>query len=162
MSWERLSDAAAEAVLWSILADVAKERKDAARAWLTNRMGADAAAVKAIANGQNVGRANWVDGRETLAVTDAEKFTEYVAQHHPGELVVTVNTAFQKALLSNLKIVDGQPIDANGVPVPGVQLRASAPYVSIRKTDEAKATVEQLLSSGRLQLDGIKELEPGE
>ncbi|OIN80193.1 hypothetical protein [Mycobacterium malmoense] len=159
MSWEKLSDAAAEAVVWSLIADVAKERKDAARAWLNNRMGADAAAVKAIANGETIGRANWVDGKSVLAVVDTGKFVDYIASHHPGELIVTVNSAFQHALLAKLKVVDGIVIDANGEPVPGVAVRESAPYVSVRKSDEARAVVEQLLSGGRLGIDGIRQPE---
>jgi hypothetical protein len=163
MSWEKLSDAAAEAVVWSLIADVAKERKDEARAWLNHRMGEDAAAVKAIANGETIGRANWVDGKAALAVVDAEKFAEYVASHYPGELVTTVNGAFQKALLARLTVVDGYALD-DGEPVPGVELRESAPYVSVRKSGEARSIVEQLLSGGRLGVDGIRrpELPPAQ
>src|ERR1700757_601998 len=64
------SDVAAEAVVWSLVADVARERKDEARAWLSNHMGPDAAAVKAVANGETIGRATWIEGKDTLAVVD--------------------------------------------------------------------------------------------
>jgi hypothetical protein len=153
--WDKPSDAAAEAVVYALIADVAKDRKDEARAWLNNHMGPDAAAVKAVANGENIGRATWIEGKETLAVFDAAAFQEYVTDNWPDELITTVNPAFQKALLAGLKVVGGTVIDKTGEPVPGVALRESAPYVSVRKSDEARATVETLLNSGRLRLEGI-------
>lgn len=151
----RLSNLAAEAVIWALICDVAKQHKDHLREVLTSRMGSDAAAVKAVANGVTVGRATWVESKDTLAVTDQSAFMQYVGEKRPEELITTVNPAYQKALLSNLKVIDGEVIDRDGEPVPGVSLRSSAPYVSVRKSDEARATVESLLSSGRLQLDGI-------
>jgi hypothetical protein len=153
--WDRLSDAAAEAVVYALVADVAKERKDEARAWLNQQMGPDAAAVKAVANGENIGRATWVEGKENLAVVDPIAFTLYVQDNHPDEMIKTVNPAFQRAFLAGLKVVGETVIDKTGEPVPGVALRPSAPFVSVRKSDEARATVEALLNGGNLRLDGI-------
>jgi hypothetical protein len=152
---QKPSDVASHAVIWSLVADVAKENKDAARAWLSQHMGPDAAAVKAVANGENIGRATWVEGKETLAVFDAAAFQEYVAENWPDELVTTVNPAFQRALLAGLKVVGDTVIDKAGEPVPGVALRESASYVSVKKSAEARATVEALLNGGHLRLEGI-------
>lgn len=163
MSWDRPSDAAAEAVLWGILESAAKARKDEARAWLTKRMGPDAAAVKAIAGGETIGRATWVEPNPALTVVDATEFISWIGDHYPDELVhvVEVNWAFKQALLSHAKIIDGVVMDRNGIPIPGVEMRGSAPYVSVRKSGQARATVEELLTAGRLQLDGIRALEEG-
>ncbi|KZS63063.1 hypothetical protein PJN91_17210 [Mycobacterium kansasii] len=162
---EKLSDIAAQAVVWALIADVAKEHKDAARARLTELMGADAAAVKAVANGADIGRATWVEGKPKPAVVDAAAFAAFVAEHYPTEVITTVNPAFQRALLTKAQVVAGSVVlDSNGVPIAGVELRASDPYVSVRKTDEARATVETLLGGGYLTLDGITqpELEAGQ
>jgi hypothetical protein len=159
---EKLSDIAAQAVVWALVSDVAKEHKDAARSRLTGLMGADAAAVKAIANGTDVGRATWVEGKPKPMVVNPVQFAVFVAEHYPDELITTVNPAFQRALLSKVSVVDGTVIDSHGVPVPGVEVRASDPYVSVRKSDAARATVESLLDRGHLRLDGMTQIESGD
>jgi hypothetical protein len=50
-------------------------------------------------------------------------------------------------------------IDNQGEIVPGVELQHGDPYVSVRREKDAPFVVAQLLSGGRIQLDGIKELE---
>ncbi|OCB57667.1 hypothetical protein A5677_17030 [Mycobacterium malmoense] len=155
MSWERLSDAAAEATVWGLIADVAEERKDAARAWLANHMGPDAAAVKAIANGETIGRATWVEPKDSVTVTSEIQFYEYIRRKLPDALITTVNPAVRKAVLDNARIVDGQVIDRDGEPIYGVEVRGSNPYVSVKKSPAAREVVEQLLDGGRLSLDGI-------
>lgn len=162
MSERKLSDIAAEAVVWSLVADVAKERKDAARTELANRMGPEAVAVKAVANGTDVGRATWVEGKPKPVVTDERAFLAFVTEHYPTETLTVVNPAFQRQLFSNLTVIDGTVLDSNGVPVPGVEYRASDPFVSVRKSAEARATVDALLSSGQLQLGGLAEVTGGD
>lgn len=158
----RLSNLAAEAVIWALICDVAKEHKDHLRAVLTSRMGSDAAAVKAIANGTNVGRATWVEGKPKPVVTDERAFLAFVTEHYPDNTLTTVNPAFKQTLFSKATIVDGTIIDSNGVQIPGVEYRASEPYVSVRKSAEARATVDALLSSGQLQLGGLAEVTGGD
>lgn len=153
--YEKLSDAAAVAVVYGLISDVAKERKDQARSWLTSRMGPETLAAKAIANGNDVGRVTWVEGKPKPVVTNPVLFMEFVCEHYPDEIIRTVNSAFQKALLTNATVVDDALIDSNGVPIPGVEIRTPDPYVSVRKSDAARAVVESLLGSGQLGLDGI-------
>ncbi|OBH08940.1 hypothetical protein [Mycobacterium sp. E1747] len=163
MSYEKLSDAAAAAVVWSLISDVAAERKDEARKWLAEHMGPEALAAKAIANGSDIGKASWVEGKPKPVVANPVLFTEFVCEHYPDELIRMVNPAFQKQLLTKATVVEGVLIDGNGVPIPGVQIRQSEPYVSVRKSDAAREVVDQLLDGGRLSLDGITqpELEAG-
>lgn len=149
------SDVAAQAVVWGLIESTAKLRKDEARAWLNNHMNADAAAVKAVANGETIGRATWVEPKQAMTVVDAAAFMGYVGRKWATELVTTVNPAFQKTLLSGLRLVGDTVIDKDGDEVPGVWVRASAPFVSVRKEHSARDTVEALLSGGRLRLDGI-------
>ncbi len=164
MSWEKLSDAAAEATVWGLIADVAKERKDAARVWLAQQMGPDAAAVKAVANGETIGRATWVEPKDSVTVTSEINFHEYVRRKIPDALIQTVNPAIRKAVLDNARIIDGQVVDRDGELIYGVEVRATTPYVAVKKSPAAREVVEQLLDGGRLSLDGITQpqLEAGE
>jgi hypothetical protein len=158
--WERPSEAAAEAAVWGLLETAAKKRKDEARAWLHDRMGPDLAAVKAVANGETIGQATWVQPDRTWVVVDDAAFMEYVGRKWPNELVTTVNTAFQGQLFSGLKRVGADAVDKDGELVPGLDFRATkAPYVAVSKDDSARETVEVLLSSGRIGLNGITQHE---
>lgn len=162
MSGEKLSDIAAEAVMWGLIESVAKERKDTAREQLKLRMGAETLAVKALANGTDVGRASWVEGKPKPVVTNERSFLAFVKEHYPTETLTVVNPAFQRQLFSNLTVIDGKVLDSHGVPVPGVEYRTSEPYVAVRKSAEARATVDALLSSGQLQLGGLAEVTGGD
>jgi hypothetical protein len=153
----KLSDIAAQAVMWGLLETLAKERKDEARIALTKRMGPEAVAVQAIANGANVGRASWVEGKDKPVVVNDSAFQAFVGERFPDELLTTVNPAFQRQFLSNLKSAGGYALTKDGEPVPGVEFRSSEPYVSIRKTPEARAAVEALLTTGGLSLDAGSE-----
>jgi hypothetical protein len=160
MRWEKPSDAAAEAAIWGLVESEAKKRKDAARRWLTEHMGPDLLAVKAIANGVDVGRVSFVEPKTELKVTDRELFARHVQRRYPTEvqLVPVVNPAFEARFLSEMvTIVDGTPLD-EGEPVCGVQVVESKPYVSVRKSADAREKVAELMSGGHLSLDGVKEL----
>ncbi|HZE14675.1 MAG TPA: hypothetical protein VE197_02625 [Mycobacterium sp.] len=103
----------------------------------------DAAAVKAVTDKQNIGRAMWVEGEDRLVVVDEAAFVAYVLLRHPTKVTITVDPPFRRVLLAHLQAVDGTVIDDDAVP--GVELRPSRPHGSTRKTDQARATVEQLL-----------------
>ena len=105
----------------------------------------DAAAVKAVTNKQNIGRAMWVEGEDRLVVVDEAAFVAYVLLRHPTKVTITVNPPFRRVLLAHLEAVDGTVTDDDGEPIPGVELRSSRPHGSTRKTGQARATVEQLL-----------------
>lgn len=145
--------------MYGLIADFAKARKDEARAWLNDHMGPDAAAVKAVANGETIGRATWVEPEDSVVVTSEIEFHEYIRRKIPDAIIQTVNPAIRKAVLDNAKVVDGMVIDRDGERIYGVKVRQSKPYVYVRKSPEARAAVEELLSGGRLQLDGIRQVE---
>ncbi len=54
----------------------------------------------------------------------------------------------------------GAVVSHDGDVVPGVEIVEGEPYVSVRREKDAPFIVAQLLSGGRLSLDGIKEIEP--
>jgi hypothetical protein len=159
---QKPSEVAAKAAVWGLIEVEAKKHKDDARAWLHRRMGVDNAAVKAVANGETIGTASWVEGKQTLAVTDQSAFLNYVGTKHPTQLVTTVNPDFLDTLFRSLKVVGDTVIGQDGEPVPGVCVRVGASYVSVSKTKKARNTVDALLSSGRLQLGGLAEVTGGD
>jgi hypothetical protein len=151
-----MRDAAARAVVFQVLEQRAKELKDAAKAELAALEPGDTLAAKW--DGQLLGKATKTAGRTKLVVTDEMKLRYWVAVNHPSELIQSVNPAYLKALESTAREV-GAVIDKDGEVVPGVELVHGDPYVSVRKEKDAPFVVAQLLSGGRIQLDGIKELE---
>lgn len=159
MSWGKPSDAAAEAAVWGLIETEAKKRKDEARAWLTEQMGPDLLAVRAVANGKDVGRASWVDAKLAFKVTDLTLFLEFVKQHYPEEIVTAVNPAFQKRYLSELAQQGEAIIDNIGTVVQGVRLTQSNPYVSVTKAKDAREKVAALLAGGQVSLDGLTAIE---
>jgi hypothetical protein len=151
-----MRDAAARAVVFQVLEQRAKELKDQARAELSALEPGDTLAAKW--DGQLLGKATMTAGRTKLVVTDEGKLLEWLQRNHPTEIVVTPNPAYLKALETTARGV-GAVIDNQGEIVPGVELQHGDPYVSVRREKDAPFVVAQLLSGGRIQLDGIKELE---
>lgn len=151
-----LRDAATRAVVFQIVEQAAKARKDEARAELSRLEPGDTLAAKW--DGQLLGKTTMTTGRTKLVVTDEGKLLEWLQKNHPTEIVITPNPAYLKALESTARDV-GAVIDNQGEIVPGVELAHGDPYVSVRKEKDAPFVVAQLLSAGRVSLDGIKELE---
>lgn len=151
-----MRDVAARAVVYQIIEQAAKARKDEARAQLSALEPGDTLAAKW--DGQLLGKATMTTGRTKLVVTDEAKLLEWLQKNHPTEIVITPNPAYLKALETMARDV-GAVIDNQGEIVPGVELVHGDPYVSVRKEKDAPFVVAQLLSGGRVSLDGIKELE---
>jgi hypothetical protein len=153
-----LRDAATRAAVWGVIAAAAKDRQDEAKAELASLEPGDTVAAKV--GGQIVGKATQTKGRSKLAVHDEAAFLEWVKAAHPTEVVEAVNPAFVKSLEARAKELGlGPVIDNQGEVVPGVEIVSGDPYVTVRKEKDAPLLVAQLLSSGRVHLDGIRELE---
>ncbi|MET0415797.1 MAG: hypothetical protein ABW022_07230 [Actinoplanes sp.] len=88
-------------------------------------------------------------------VTDERAFTSWVAERYPNELVQAVRDSFAKKLL-DVASAAGEPVDAvTGEVIPGVEIVAGEPYLTVRPTADAKARMHQTLqASGLLQLRG--------
>lgn len=151
-----LRDAATRAVVFQIVEQAAKARKDEARAELSRLEPGDTLAAKW--DGQLLGKTTMTTGRTKLVVTDEGKLLEWLQKTHPTEIVITPNPAYLKALEATARDV-GVVIDNQGEIVPGVELTHGDPYVSVRKEKDAPFVVAQLLSAGRVALEGLKELE---
>lgn len=153
---DELRDVAARAVVYQIIEQAAKARKDEARAQLSQLEPGDTLAAKW--DGQLLGKATMTAGRTKLVVTDEAKLLEWLQRNHPTEIVISPNPAYLKALETLARDV-GAVIDNQGEIVPGVELVHGDPYVSVRKEKDAPFVVAQLLSAGRIALDGVRELE---
>lgn len=151
-----LRDAAFRAGVWQTIEQRAKELKDQAKQELLALEPGDAVAGRW--EGQAIAKATMTRGKSRLVVTDEQKLIEWLQYHHPDEIVFSANTAYLKSLETRAKQV-GAVIDSEGEVVPGVELQDGTPYVSVRREKEAPFIVAQLMASGRLGLDGIRELE---
>lgn len=97
-------------------------------------------------------------GRESVSVTDREAFTEWVAEHCPGEIVTVparedVRGSFISAVTDAVKKHGGW-ITADGelVPVDGVEATHGAPVLTVKTTAEADGLIAAALAARRLQL----------
>lgn len=104
---------------------------------------------------QVVCKASWVKGRQSIRVEDDQELLAWVKEHRPSEVVESVNPAYVKTF----KAVAGVVIDSAGEPVPGMKVVEGEPYIAVKGNDETPFLVAQLLSGGRLSLDGMKEIE---
>ena len=145
-----LHDSALRAGFWGYIETRAKALKDVARHELRALPFGDSKAAKV--DGQILCKASWTKGRQSLVVTDPAALLAWVKENHPSEVVVaeSVNEAYVKTF----KAVGGIVIDGQGEPVPGMEVKASEPTITVRSEKEAPFLVAQLLSSGAVTLDG--------
>lgn len=145
---DSLRDAAFRAGVWSVIEAKAKEQKDLAKAELKSLEPGDRVTGKW--HGQPVAGASMVNGRTKLVVTDEAALLDWVKEHHPTEVVESVNTAFMKTF----GMVGDQP-HWQGEPVDFMRVETGEPYVSVRKADGAEDVIAELFRTGAVGLDGI-------
>lgn len=96
-------------------------------------------------------------GKQTAKVTDPDAFTAWVARNRPDEVeeivVRRVRPAFEKVLLDGASRA-GEPIDAEGTVMPGVQMATGEPYVMARPSEAARERARQVLQGNALALPG--------
>lgn len=154
---DELRDAAFRAGVWQVIEQRAKELKDAAKADLAKGLEAgDSVAGKW--DGRTIAKATMTKGRDKFVIDDEELFLAWVKQFHPTEIVESVRPSFVESLKISSKDL-AVPIDRDGTVVDGVVWEKGDSYVSVRRDPEAPFIVAQLLSGGRLSLDGIQALE---
>lgn len=156
--WAHPRDAAAEAVLWSLIASVAEENKKTVRDYLVDILtGEDSRGVDAVVNGQIIGSVTRSKPAEKLDVTDPDEFLRYVIHHRPD--LLTVDYKARDAILRTLTEVDGHWIDPAGVVVDGVGTRMTTGAVRINPDPKARDVVRELLADGLERGYGIKQIE---
>lgn len=151
-----LHSAALRAGVFQVVEREAKAAKEAAKAELAGLPFGDSVAGRV--GDELLCKASWSKGREKVVVTDERAFVAWVKEHHPTEIVESVNPAYVKALTT----VGGSLVDANGEVVAGVEVQVGAPSLTVRSEKNALDLVNQLVAEGRVTLDGLKELTPDE
>lgn len=147
-----LHDAAMRAGVFQVIEREAKAQKDAAKAELAALPVGDAVAGRV--DGEVLCKASWSKGREKVIVTDERALLEWVKQHHPTEVVESVNPAF----LKTFGVVEGQ-VHWQGEPVDFMEAVQGEPYVTVRSEKNASELVAKLLRGGMVALDGVGELD---
>jgi hypothetical protein len=145
-------DAALRAGVWQTVEKRAGELKNQAREELRALPFGDTVAGKH--GDQVLCKASWVKGRQTITVADQQALLAWVKEHHPTEIVESVNPAFMKTFTA----VDGVVI-WQGEPVDFMEVKQSDAYVTVKGNDETPFLVAQLFAAGALSLDGVRELE---
>lgn len=130
-----LRDAALRAAVLKALADEIAATQLVAKA--EAREGFEAAgasqAAAVLPDGTKVATVSLAGGGgQTASVTDEGAFLAWVAREHPGETQTVVRPEYRKKLLDAAKEA-GRPLDpATGEIVPGITMRDTTPYVSVR------------------------------
>lgn len=106
-------------------------------------------------DGTDLGSVALAAGRVSAKVTDPAAFQAWVAVRHPDELVQQVRESFTHRVL-NQAAATGDPVDPmTGEVIPGVEVVAGDPYLTVRPTAAAKDRMrETLQASGLLVLPG--------
>lgn len=140
----------------NVLGKAAPAAKEAVKAELIQGDG-----LAGFIDGKKVGTATWVTSNRVATVADEAGFVRWVKDHcGETEIVEVVREAFRKHLLANAIEQDGQ-VWLRGEACPYVVFdQLKEPYVKITPTKDAAEIVSNLLTSGRLSLDGtVKALE---
>jgi hypothetical protein len=152
-----IQDAARTAMAAKLITDVVAAEHKPVKADLLDRMvdnGVERVRVVDV-DGDNLGAVTLNAGRKSAKVTDPAEFTAWVADRYPGEMVQAVRESFVKKLL-DAATAENVPVDtATGEVIPGVEIVAGEPYLTVRPNDLARTRMRAtLLASGLLQLPG--------
>ena len=157
-----LQQAARKVAAAKLIADVVKAEGDAAKATVEAAM--ESLGVERLRGADDAGGAAGTLTRScrrpAARVTDEAAFFAWVAQRYPSEVVSSVRESFRDRLLFAASQA-GDPVDAQGEVIPGVEIVPGASYVSYRPAADAKGRMRDLLrSSGLLALTAAPE--PGQ
>ena len=158
-----LQAAARQHLFGKVLADVAKEFGDEAELLpLLRKLGVRSMDVFGPDGEGTYGTATVAGGKPSARVVDEEALTGWVAHTHPDWMVLTIHPLRLRALLDGItrsgKVVDSLTSEE----VPGVELAAGEPYVTIRKDPAAKDALRALLEqSGMLALPAAEQPHDG-
>ncbi len=99
-------------------------------------------------------KASWSKGSRKVVVTNDRAFLAWVKEHHPTEVVESVNPAY----LASLKQVGDSVVDKDGLVADGVDVVQGSPSLSVRSEKGALELVTQMVAEGLVSLDGLKEI----
>ena len=118
-------------------------------------------AIPALPDGTKIAAVTLTGGDSKSAYIDSDNdLLAWVLKEHPDEVELVIRDGYKKKLLDAAKKA-GQPIDpATGETVPGIAVKDSKPYVSIRFKAGAKEAVAAAWRDG--QLSGVDIVAPAE
>ena len=97
---------------------------------------------------------------KSARVIDENAFLAWVLKEHPEQMELVVRPTFQRGLLDAAEKA-GQPVDpSTGETVPGVTVKNTTPYVSIRFKPGAKEAVAAAWRAG--ELPGVDIVSPAQ
>lgn len=147
--------AARTAMAAKLIADVVKAEHDPAKSDLLTSMLAGGVERVGVVDddGAKLGAVSVGQRKPAAKVVDSAAFTAWVEREYPDELVRSVRESFAAKLLAGATAAN-EPIDAmTGVVIPGVEIVAGEPYLTVRPTAEAKERMrDTIIASGLLQL----------
>lgn len=162
MTAEKISDIAAEAVLWAHVGKLADERKEAAKARAVERMKADGVrAVDAVALGKMIGQIFASRPKQACRIEDSPGFLAWVKERYPDEITETVRPSFQKKLLESAVIDLEGVVWLMGEVCAAVSAYLKDPTYTVKPSGDVDVVVSELIALRRFTLDGFKELEDG-
>lgn len=142
--------------MWSVVGARAKQLENEAKEELAALPPGDTVAGRW--NGEIIAKATMTKGGTKVVVTDEHALFSWVAKNYPTEITSYVNTAFLEVLKKRAKEL-GHAVDENGELIPGLEVVASDPYVTIRKEKHATELVGEMFARGELSLQSQREIE---
>jgi hypothetical protein len=163
-----LRELSLQAAVLKMLADEVAARLQIVKA-ATEEAFKDAGATQAVPqlpDGTKVATVSYAGGgAKSASVTNDQAFLAWMVANHPGETEVIVRESAKRKILDAAK-KDGRAIDpATGEVIPGIEVRESRPYVSIRFKPGGVDAVADAWLAGDLQgieLVRQRAIEPGE
>lgn len=145
---------AVQAVALRALADQVQTRAATVRGELQAALDVGDRKTATLEDGTPVGSITYAKGRVTARVSDERAFTEWVLENYPDEVVPLVRSSFRDAVLKATAAA-GCPMTPDGnLDVPGVELGASAPYLTVKPDPKAlPALVDAIRANQLLALD---------
>lgn len=115
--------------------------------------------VPQLPDGTKIATVTYAGGDSRSAtVIDENAYLAWVLKEHPEQMELTVRPSYTKGLLDAAEKA-GQPVDpSTGETVPGVRVKNSTPYVSIRFKPGAREAVAAAWRAG--ELPGVEIVAP--
>jgi hypothetical protein len=131
--------------------EAAKIHADALRARMLDIMreiGSRTMDVTDADDGAALGTVSLTGGGPTVVVSDPDKLMAWVEDNRPDELVPTkvIRGSFLKALMEAVK-TRGAPVDADGNPIPGLDITMREPHLTATPTHVAYARARERLAA---------------
>lgn len=143
----------------TILEERVKAARDEARQEIMqalNELGGDSVRAE-LPDGTRIGKVSISAPKPTPRVTDEEKFTAWVAQEFPSEVVWHVRDSFKRAILDKMRPTSfGAVYTETGEVVQGVTFAERDPFTSCRFDAEGREALVDAMRAGQVRIDLVE------